>query len=255
MADSFSNRIKIFNRSLQLNAALPPHIGVLNPFTEDSLARRCSEAFYNKFYSDNGLRYGIFGINPGRFGGGLTGVPFTDFKRLQEVCGIGAQGKTSNEPSSYFIYQMIAAMGGVTQFYQHFYISSVCPLGFVISKSPGRPVNYNYYDDPALYTAVKPFIVQTIRQQIALGLHTRVCFCLGKKNFTFFSKLNEDYHFFESITELPHPRFVVQYRFRMIADYVAEYCKKIRSCKYVIMKIKYRSRKKIPAAIKSVFFC
>ncbi len=227
MKDSFCHRIKNFNRSLQLNVILPPNTGVLNPFTEDSLALHCADTFYDKFYSDNGLRYGVFGINPGRFGGGLTGVPFTDFKRLKEVCGIDTQGKTSNEPSSYFIYQMIAAMGGSTHFYNQFYINSVCPLGFMISKSPGRWVNYNYYDDPALYTAVKPFMVKTLRQQIALGLHTHVCFCLGKKNVTFFHKLNEEHHFFESITELPHPRFVVQYRFKMIDEYISEYCEKL----------------------------
>ncbi len=33
-------------------------------------------------------RYLILGINPGRFGGGITGIPFTDPIRLQNICGI-----------------------------------------------------------------------------------------------------------------------------------------------------------------------
>lgn len=223
----FSERVKQFNRSLHLKAKLPHRIGVLNPFEEDAVALNCADAFYEKFYADDQLRYGVFGINPGRFGGGLTGVPFTDFKRLKEVCGIDPQGRSSNEPSSYFIYRMIAAMGGADNFYSRFYINSVCPLGFIISKIPGRWINYNYYDDPALHAAVKPFMVKTLRQQIALGLHTSVCFCLGKKNFIFFSKLNEEYKFFGHIAALPHPRFVVQYRYKMMDDYIAEYCKKL----------------------------
>lgn len=226
MADTFSGRIKNFNRSLKLEARLPQNTGVLNPFKE-AVPLSCADAFYEKYYPDNDARYALFGINPGRFGGGLTGVPFTDFKRLQEVCGIHSGGRTSNEPSSFFIYKMIAAMGGADHFYSRFYINSVCPLGFVISKSPGRQVNYNYYDDPTLYTAVKPFIVQTLRRQIALGLHTHLCFCLGKKNFIYFNKLNEEHRFFNHIVELPHPRFVVQYRYKMMNDYVADYCEKL----------------------------
>lgn len=225
--NTFADRVKTFNRSLQLKKKLPQNIGVLNPFTEAAFTLHCADSFYEKYYVDNNKRWGIFGINPGRFGGGLTGVPFTDFKRLQEVCGIDAQGHSSNEPSSFFIYKMIAAMGGADRFYQHFYINSLCPLGFIITKSPGKWVNYNYYDDPALYAAVKPFMVRTLRQQIALGLHTEVAFCLGKKNFTYFHQLNEEHKLFGRIVELPHPRFVVQYRYKMIDDYVAEYCEKL----------------------------
>lgn len=227
MVNTFSDRVKSFNRSLQLKAKLPQKIAVLNPFSEEAFALRYADAFYDKFYNDNCLRYGLFGINPGRFGGGLTGVPFTDFKRLQDECGIPSQGHISNEPSSYFIYQMIAAMGGAAHFYSRFYINSVCPLGFIITKVPGRWINYNYYDDPALYAAVKPFMVKTLHLQIALGLHTHICFCLGKKNFTFFNKLNSEHPFFERIVELPHPRFVVQYRYKMMDSYVAEYCEKL----------------------------
>lgn len=227
MEATFSKNVQLFNRSLHLKVKLPQSIGVLNPFKEDAIALGCADAFYEKYYQDNLLRYGIFGINPGRFGGGLTGVPFTDFKRLKEVCNIDPQGRSSNEPSSYFIYRMIAAMGGAETFYSRYYINSVCPLGFVINKSPGRFINYNYYDDAALYTAMKPFIVKTLRQQIALGLHTGVCFCLGKKNSIFFSKLNNEHHFFGHVVELPHPRFVVQYRYKMMDEYVAEYCEKL----------------------------
>ena len=223
---SFAQRMKAFNRSLHLTVQLSESIGVLNPFREGKLALTCADAFYDKYYNDDKKRWPILGINPGRFGAGQTGVPFTDFKRLQQECGIET-GASSHEPSSEFIYRMIAAMGGADAFYQHFYISSVCPLGFIINKGNGKWVNYNYYDDKALFAAVKPFIVQSIQQQIALGLYTKECFCLGKKNTEYLSALNNEYHFFEIITELPHPRFIVQYKRKQIDAFVDVYVEKL----------------------------
>ena len=224
---SFAGRMKNFNRNLQLNTPLPPGVGVLNPFRETELALPCSDAFYDKFYNDNNKRWPILGINPGRFGGGLTGVPFTDFKRLQQVCGINTGGNSSHEPSSEFIYKMVAAMGGAAVFYKHFYINSVCPLGFVINKGGGKWVNYNYYDDKALYAAVKPFIVQSIQQQIELGLHTEECFCLGKKNMEYLAVVNKEFNFFKTITELPHPRFIVQYKRKQMDSFIDLYLEKL----------------------------
>lgn len=224
---SFAKRMKSFNRNLHVDTPLPNNIGVLNPFREGKLALPCADAFYDKYYNDREKRWPILGINPGRFGGGLTGVPFTDFKRLQQVCGIDTGGTSSHEPSSEFIYKMIAAMGGAEIFYKQFYINSVCPLGFVINKGNGKWVNYNYYDDKALYTAVKPFIVQSIQQQIALGLYTEECYCLGKKNTEYLNTLNETFHFFKTITELPHPRFIVQYKRKQIDSFVDLYVTKL----------------------------
>ena len=89
----FATRMKSFNRSLHLTVSLPHHIGVLNPFREGKLALPCADAFYDKYYNDNKKRWPILGINPGRFGGGLTGVPFTDFKRLQHRSLTSLNGK------------------------------------------------------------------------------------------------------------------------------------------------------------------
>lgn len=223
MKKTFATRVKAFNRSLQLDAALPEGIGILNPFRESTLALSCADAFYDKYYGDNEPRHLILGINPGRFGGGLTGVPFTDFKRLRDVCGIDVQGHSSHEPSSEFIYRMIAALGSVSDFYRRFYINSVCPLGFVTAKGKDKWVNYNYYDSPELWSAVKPFIVQSIRQQIAFGCVTEEVFSLGKKNAQYLERINEEHGFFGKVTELPHPRYVVQYKHRFIDDYIEEY--------------------------------
>jgi hypothetical protein len=228
---TFAGRMKKFNRRLRLNTKLPLGIRAMNPFVEGPLALRCADAFYDKYYADSKPRWGIFGINPGRFGAGLTGVPFTDFKRMQQICRIDTAGNSSNEPSSYFIYQMIAAMGGAAKFYRKFYINSLCPLGFVQAKATGREVNYNYYDDPKLFEAVKPFMIKTLREQISLGLRREKAFCLGKKNLLYFEKLNGEHGFFEELIEVPHPRYVVQYKFNSLQVYVDEYCEKLRMAK------------------------
>jgi len=228
---TFAAKMQSFNRRLRLRANLPRGIRAMNPFVEGPLALRCADDFYNKYYSDANPRWGIFGINPGRFGAGLTGVPFTDFKRMQQICRINTEGNSSNEPSSYFIYAMIAAMGGAAKFYRRFYINSLCPLGFVQKKATGREVNYNYYDDPKLFEAVKPFMVKTLRQQIALGLRREKAFCLGKKNLLYFAKLNDEHGFFAELIEVPHPRYVVQYKFNSLDLYVREYCDKLRLAK------------------------
>lgn len=220
---TFSDRVTAFNRSLQLPVKLPADVSVMNPFEESPLALRLSKAFYDKYYSDNKQRHIILGINPGRFGAALSGVPFTDFKRLERYCGISAEGHTTHEPSSEFVYLMITSIGSVADFYARFYINSVCPLGFVIRKEQGGSVNYNYYDDQALYTAVKPFIIRSIRQQIDLGIYTNECFCMGVKNGKYLIELNEAHHFFEKITVLPHPRFIMQYKRKELGAAIDQY--------------------------------
>lgn len=222
----FANRMERFNRALHFAAKLPQHIDMLNPFKSPQI-QAFSNAFYQKYYNDENKRWAIFGINPGRFGGGLTGIPFTDFKRLRDVCKIDTNGNTSHEPSSEFIYKMIAGMGGVTAFYKQFYINSVCPLGFVVHKQNNKWINYNYYDDKALFAAAKPFIIKMMQKQIGLGLHTDECFCLGKKNAEYFSAINKEEQFFKKITELPHPRYIIQYKRKEMDFFIEEYVQKL----------------------------
>jgi hypothetical protein len=203
---------------------LPPGIGVIDPYHEDAAIREIMHVFYQKFYSDHGQRLLILGINPGRFGAGVTGVPFTDSKRLVNECGIPYNGKITHEPSSVFIYEMINAYGGPEAFYRRFYISSVFPLALVKTGKKGVPVNYNYYDDRKLFEAVKPFIIAHIRQQLSLGITRKVCFCLGTgKNAAVLQQLNSEYQFFEHIISLEHPRFIMQYKLREKEAYVGKY--------------------------------
>lgn len=220
----FSDKVLQFYNSLKLDVKLPEKVEVMNPYQDRNTFELCSR-FYKKFYHDSEKRTLILGINPGRFGGGITGVPFTDPVKLETYCGITNTLQKKAELSADFIYTMIEAYGGVEKFYQHYFIGAVCPLGFT---KEGK--NINYYDQQDLEKAVYPFIIEAMRKQLSLGINTHVCFCLGEgKNFKFLSKLNEEYSFFKKIVPLPHPRFIMQYRRKKISDFIRLYVEKLTS--------------------------
>ncbi len=220
---TFAQRIRDFNRSLHFQEPLPEGVAVMNPFRDSPLALSCADAFADRFFDDNRPRRMILGINPGRHGSGMTGVPFTDFKRLRTLGFDFPENLSSHEISSEFVYRVVAALGGAEAFYKRYYVNSVCPLGFLRNKGNVRWVNYNYYDAPALQEAATPFILQTLPQQIALGCETDRVVIMGKKNGDYFRKINDAHGFFREVTEVPHPRFVAQYRRRFMDDYVEEY--------------------------------
>lgn len=224
LTTTFADRIIDFNNQLHFEGDLPQGISVMNPYQESETAVKSSTQFYQKYYSDNEPRHLILGINPGRFGSAMTGVSFTDPKRLIAYCGIPFEGKMTHEPSSEFIYDMITAFGGPELFYKKFFISSVCPLGFTISGDKGKETNYNYYDNKELLQAVYPFITEEIEKQISLGFETDIAYCFGTgKNENFLKKLNAEKKYFKRIIALPHPRYVMQYKSKMKSTFVDEY--------------------------------
>jgi len=221
---TFAESVIEFNQSLDFKGKLPTGINILNPFMINVDILPISSAFYRKYYNDTKPRHLILGINPGRFGAGVTGIPFTDTKRLAKECGISYNGKETHEPSSVFVYEMIEAYGGAVEFYTDFYINSVCPLGFTISDEKGRVKNYNYYDSKELTAAVSGFIVENIKKQIALGIETDICFCFGTgKNEKFLRSLNEEHGFFGEIAALEHPRFIMQYKSKSKQQFIDKY--------------------------------
>jgi hypothetical protein len=226
---TFADRVIDFNKSLDLDLILPDGIRVMNPFKENKEALAVSSAFYRKYYNDNQKRHLILGINPGRFGAGVTGVPFTDTKRLTEKCGLQISNLSTHEPSSVFVYEVIAAYGGPETFYGDFYINSISPLGFVKTNDKGREVNFNYYDSRELQEVLYDYMLQSVKTHISMGIHTDVCFCLGSgKNFRFLQKLNLDHKFFEKLIPLDHPRFVMQYRSKQMHEYVEKFVRILR---------------------------
>ncbi|MEP2670196.1 MAG: uracil-DNA glycosylase family protein [Cyclobacteriaceae bacterium] len=219
---NYNKKILTFFKNLQIDTNLPEGVSVMNPY-QNEIAFSLCEKFYKKYYNNTQSRKIILGINPGRFGAGLTGIPFTDPVKLEEECGIKNDLPKKRELSADFIYLMINAFGGKETFYNQFYFGSVSPLGFT---KDGK--NLNYYDDPQLQKAALPFIINTINTQINLGLNTEVAYCLGEgKNYKFLSKLNLEYKFFNKIIPLSHPRFIMQYRRKTMDLFINDYLKKL----------------------------
>ena len=213
-----SDQILSFYQSLNITSDIPGNVEVLNPFQNPDAMKVVTD-FYQKFYSDQNERILLMGINPGRFGAGITGIPFTDPIRLEEVCGIANSFQKKPELSSVFVYEMIAAYGGTHAFYNRFFVSAVSPLGFTRNNK-----NLNYYDIPALQKSLIPFITNTIEQQLDMGMNREVCFSLGKgKNYKFLKELNDKKRYFKQIIPVGHPRWIMQYRLKKKDDFIKDY--------------------------------
>jgi hypothetical protein len=215
---TLADKIIDFLFHLKLPFKLPGNIFALDVHQHLSIQAACI-AFYKKFYNDNNPRHLMLGINPGRFGGGVTGIPFTDPIRLEKDCGIKNDFVKKQELSSVFIYAMIEAYGGVEKFYSHFYISAISPLGFI---KDGK--NLNYYDDKTIKQLIEPFVIDCITTQLSWGLRRNVCFCIGEgENLKYLQQLNNKHKWFKEIKAVSHPRFIMQYKLKQKDFYIQQY--------------------------------
>lgn len=220
--ETFGQKVVAYNKNLKFSGELPKGFAVLNPFFDNPETLVVMQQFYEKFYCDNRSRKFIIGINPSRHGAGVTGVPFTDTKRLLSHNGIKMNSARTHEVSSVFLYDVIEQFGGAEKFYNEFYINSPFPLAIVRQTKNGW-LNANYYDDKNLFEAVKSFMVKSLKNHIELGLDTSEVFILGKKNAEFLQKLNREEKFFEKMTVLEHPRYIQQYRSKEKQLYIDKY--------------------------------
>ena len=72
---NLAEKIIAFNQALTFEEPIPEGIRIMNPYRENPEAFRVSSLFYRKYYADDQPRRFILGINPGRFGAGVTGIP------------------------------------------------------------------------------------------------------------------------------------------------------------------------------------
>lgn len=223
MPQTFGDKVTDFNRKLNFTDALPEGFKVLNPYLDNPETMVVMEQFYKKFYNDSLQRKFIVGINPSRHGAGVTGVPFTDTKRLESECGIPMHSAHTHEISSVYMYDMIAEFGGVTDFYSKFYVNSPFPLAIVRKTPAGTWLNANYYDDAKLFESVKDFMILSLKNHISLGLDTSEVYILGKKNAQFIQKLNAEANLFGTLKVLEHPRYIQQYKSKEKQIYIDKY--------------------------------
>ncbi|HVO74590.1 MAG TPA: uracil-DNA glycosylase family protein, partial [Ignavibacteriaceae bacterium] len=195
----------------------PEKIRIFNPYEKEEV-KRIVKNFYKKFFNDSNKRIFIFGINPGRFGGGLTGISFTDPVALKEYCGIENNLGSKKELSSKFIYNVIMEYGGAKKFFSNFYLTALFPLPILLNDK-----NYNYYDNAELLKKLKPYLEDSFRQQVLFGADRNSAFSLGNRNYKFLKEINERHNYFKEIKVLHHPRYIMQYKQKQVKKYVEEY--------------------------------
>ncbi len=215
--DSFGFRYLRFIRNLEVPKNLPDDTEILHPHTKKGVLEGM-EAFFQLYYNDNNKRVFLVGINPGRFGCGVTGIHFTDPELLRTSCRIKSSLEGKSELSALFIHEMIAYCGGVELFFSRFFLTALSPIGFLWEGK-----NRNYYDTPNLKKALKPWMVKSFKEQVSVGAED-VGFSLGQgENFKILKTWNEEYHFFKEVRALPHPRWVMQYRRKEKQKHLEEY--------------------------------
>lgn len=215
---TFAQKNIRFLSNLRPDFKPPRGIEVLVPYASGAVKPVIS-AYYNRYYDNSHPRVFLFGINPGRFGSGITGISFTDPVQLKQAAGIDHPFEMRAELSAQFIYGVMKAYGGIDAFTADFFLTSVCPLGFTAAGK-----NYNYYDDPLLERRVRPFVVKTMKQQLNIGARRDLAICIGEgDNFKYFSRLNDAYGWFGRIVPLPHPRWVMQYRRSRMESFINQY--------------------------------
>ncbi len=207
-----------FFSNLRIDSPLPNGMEVLNPFKKEEVVG-LNKIFYNTYYNDTNPRILLIGINPGRYGAGITGIPFTDPIVLEENLKIKNSLQKKPELSATFIHEIIKAFGGPKKFYAKFLVTAVSPLGFIKNG-----ININYYDDKELQSIVKPFIERTLCTQFELTKKQPFCLSIGKgKNIKFLDQLNKEIKLFKEIIPLEHPRWIMQYRRKEIKKYISQY--------------------------------
>lgn len=240
---TFSQKIIEFNgRLAKISLRLPKGIKVINPFnsSQKELVNKISKVFYNKFYNDYNERFMILGSSPARRGTAITGIPFEDAVNLQKETGIRINEFYINKSSSGFLYDVIEKYGGNKKFYSKFYMNFVCPLGISKINSKGKEVNCNYYDNKELQESLNLFILNSLKEQIKLGINTSICYCIGSgENYQFLSKLNKEHKLFNKIIALEHPRFIMQYNSHRKEEFIQKYLKALNEAEKGIKKDRY----------------
>ncbi|MFZ9046115.1 MAG: uracil-DNA glycosylase family protein [Cyclobacteriaceae bacterium] len=215
---TYSTLILDYYKQLNAPGNLPPEVSVMNPYANSNTFDIAAK-FYTKYYNDTEKRYICFGINPGRFGAGVTGVPFTDPVLLETSCGIQNDFEKKAELSSRFIHEMIFAYGGPLAFFSKYYISAVSPLGYLKDG-----INLNYYDIKGFKPMFEEYVVEQIEKQLQFGIDRQVAYSIGKgQNIKYLNHINNKYGFFDRIIPLSHPRWVMQYRLKRKQEFIEEY--------------------------------
>lgn len=227
---TLADRILSWYKTLEITVKLTSDVKVLNPYREMTRETFAAlEEFYQRYYADNRPRKLMMGINPGRLGAGLTGIPFTDTPALESI-GIHMPNVDTSETSADYVWKVIEAYGGPEAFFSEWFIGGVSPLGFIKLNDKGNWVNFNYYDDAKIQMKLTPFLLEQIALQKELVGNPNKLVLLGTgKNAKAVNQMNAQEEWFDEVLPLEHPRFVMQYRRKRTDEFIAKFLEVLAS--------------------------
>jgi len=120
------------------------------------------EAFYVRYYATKPSIV-LCGINPGRYGAGLTGVPFLDFASLSKL--LPNVKRSDEEKSAQFFFQIVSHFGA-EDFFRTFYVTNVSWVGY---EKDGKNCNYDKLPEAAL-----SFVEAMFRSEFAFVQPSRI---------------------------------------------------------------------------------
>ncbi|MCK5171337.1 MAG: DUF4918 family protein [Bacteroidales bacterium] len=217
---------KLFNfiTNLKIENTLPVGVDILNPYKSEEVID-INHKFYYKYYNDSYPRILLLGINPGRFGAGVTGIPFTDPIILEEQLNIKNSFEKKAELSASFIYMVIKEYGGAEKFFRKFLLSAMSPLGFIKNG-----ININYYDLKELETSVATFISDSLIKQHEITGKKDIAVCIGQgTNLKYLTEMNNKLGLFKQIYKLGHPRWIMQYKRKKLGSFIKDYVELLKS--------------------------
>ncbi len=222
MASDFGRSLATYLFNLRFAIPLPSGFEVLTPYSNAEV-QSVVQVFCDRYYGGSHMRLGVWGINPGRFGAGITGLSFTDPVSLKNQLGIESSITGRQEISAEFISMVIEAYGGPGKFYHDVYLGALSPLGFV---RDGK--NINFYDDVQLSKDIVPFITSSVNTITGFGLNRKAAILLGSGALQKYTRQYLSATFREmKVIALDHPRFVMQYRRAHVSEYVKRYVEAI----------------------------
>ena len=173
--------------------------------------RPIAEQFWQQYVPEPLPQTVIVGLNPGRMGAGLTGVPLLDFRSLTNLLPDARLPRNDTEPSANFFHR-VAQHIGAEKFYRQFYVSNVSAVGYLRDNK-----NCNYHDLP---DAAQQIVEQRFRDEMAVVAPKRII-ALGREVEATVQRLYDDGAI--RISHLPHPSWIMTYRLREAQSWVRRY--------------------------------
>lgn len=221
----FGSQVERFLINLHLEHPLPQGVDVLQPYANPEV-RKVVHEMCRQYYSGAHPRIPLWGINPGRFGAGLTGLAFTDPTAVKQTLRIQTALDGRRELSAEFMASVIEAYGGPKPFYRDVYMTALSPLGFVSGNK-----NLNFYDSRELQESLTGQIQSWVRKQCAFELRKGVTIVVGTgKLKDFFERHIRTQCGFDTVVYLEHPRYIMQYKRSEIDTYRQKYINAIQYC-------------------------